>query len=98
MFDSSRALSAWRAALSAQRSLSSEQLDELEAHLRDTLDHGCGDLSDEEKFLVAAQRLGRPESLGDEYEKITPWASWRAPIFWATAGVAWVLGVEAILE
>jgi hypothetical protein len=99
MFDLEGALQKWRIALSAESRLTSEQMDELEVHVRDVIDCVSSDeLSDEEKFLVATQRLGHPAHLREEYEKLTPWATWRVPMFWAMVGVACVLGVEAVLD
>lgn len=99
MFDRAAALAKWRAALSTEARLSTEQIAELEAHVWDTADDiASNQLSEEERLLVATQRLGHPLALRDEYEKVVPWATWRLPIFWAAVGVAWVLGVEAILD
>jgi hypothetical protein len=99
MFDATRALEKWRGDLAATGEMTGEQIAELEAHLVDIIDDLEGaQLSDEERFVVATHRLGHPTTLRHEFAKLTPWATWRAPVFWATVGVAWVLGVEAILD
>jgi hypothetical protein len=99
VFDQGIALAAWRRRIMADGPWSGEQVDELEAHLLDAMAdlrrHG---LSAEEQFLVATHRLGHPATLATEYDKVTPWTSWRKPVFWAAVGVAWCLGVEAILD
>ena len=85
--------------MSAAGMLNEAQLQELEGHLLDTAAHlSAGQLTDEERILVAAHRLGPSAQLGAEFEHVTPWTTWRAPIFWSTVGVAWVLGVEAVLD
>ena len=99
MFDAQCALEKWRADLSTNARLTAEQIAELETHVLDAMDGlRAAQLSDEEKFLIATHRLGHPVHLRNEYEKITPWITWRNPIYWATVGVAWVLGVEAVME
>jgi hypothetical protein len=99
MFNQDRAVQKWRTTLSSEGRLTVEQIDELEAHLRDIIDDlETAALTEEETFVVAAHRLGHPAQLGEEYEKITPFNTWRVPLFWATVGAAWTLGVEAILD
>lgn len=98
MFDPNRALSQWKEKLASEAKLNAEQVAELESHVLDTAENLGDRLTDEEKFWIATQRLGHPAELRHEYEKASPWTTWRVPIFWATVGVAWALGIEAILD
>lgn len=71
MFNPESAISTWRNQLSASGIISSEILDELESHLRDDMDRrlrsGAGP---EQAFREAARRVGSPEILRVEYDKI----------------------------
>jgi hypothetical protein len=99
MFDRDQAIDRWRVALARTDQLDVDAIAELEIHLIDSMeDLAKTPLTEEERFLVAAHRLGQPAELGPEFERQTPWATWRTPILWATIGVAWTLGVEAIFE
>jgi len=73
MFDLNTAIKNWRAALAAQPGLRDSDLDELEDHLREETDalRQTG-LSEEEAFLVACRRLGKPEDLGGEFAIADP--------------------------
>jgi hypothetical protein len=93
--DTRRGLEDWREDM-AQK-LTTDELDELEAHLLDAMDHLPEDLSEEEKFLVATHRLGRSTDLHEEYERVVPWRTWQLPIFWATVGVLWCLAIMMVL-
>jgi hypothetical protein len=96
MFDRDQAIGRWRTAL-ARSDLDVDTMAELEVHLTDAMDDlSKTPLTEEERFLVATHRLGQPAELAQEFERLTPWATWRTPILWATIGVAWTLGVEAI--
>jgi hypothetical protein len=99
MFDLDHAIGRWRVAL-AGAELEVEAIAELEMHLLDSMEDlaSTTPLSEEERFLVAAHRLGHPIELGQEFERLTPWATWRTPILWSAISVAWVLGVVAIFE
>jgi hypothetical protein len=99
MFDPKLALKTWRDGMVREGRLSPAQVAELEAHLLDAFEAADQrELSPEERFLIATHRIGRPVELGHEYGKLTPWATWRLPMFWAAVGVAWVLGATAILD
>jgi len=98
-FDRARALAAWRGGMLADGHLSEEQCRELEDHLLCSLERfDDAPLTEEERFLVATQRLGQPWHLQDEYLKLVPWVTWKVPVFWAAVAIAWVMGIESILD
>lgn len=73
MFDLNSAIKNWRDALKAQPSFRGSDLDELEDHLREeTTALQGGGLSEEEAFLVACRRLGKPEDLNGEFAIADP--------------------------
>ncbi|MFH1718443.1 MAG: hypothetical protein ABIF19_13900 [Planctomycetota bacterium] len=71
MFDLNEQIHKWRNRLAQSQSLGKEDIDELEGHLRAEIDGlNAFKLSDDEKFWIAAHRLGNIESLSNEYAKI----------------------------
>jgi hypothetical protein len=58
----------WRSYLSHARAVNSQDVEELEAHLRDQItDLEQAGLSDEEAFLVAVRRLGQVDEISREF-------------------------------
>lgn len=71
MFDLNEQIIKWRSNLAQSQTLGSSDIDELESHLREEIEHLTGlKLSDEEAFWVANHRLGSTDSLAGEYAKI----------------------------
>jgi hypothetical protein len=91
-FDLPQRLAAWRQALTQSAAFTPEAAEELEAHLRDSIDRlRTAGLTDEEAFLVAVRRLGNADDIETEFAKVNPWpvAAWRG--FWMLAGLlAWL--------
>ena len=88
MFDLNKAIGNWRMALAQSGACRASDLDELEGHLRDdVLRLKDTSLSDEEKFLVAAHRLGDPTSVAREFAKINQGDIWGYRLFWIAAGL-----------
>lgn len=87
-FDLNLAIQRWQNALAQSPALQSEHRDELESHLRDSVSelHAHG-LSEEESFLVAVRRMGRPDALGEEFGKVNTVAIWRTRAVWMLAGM-----------
>lgn len=92
-FDLNQAIQRWREGLAASPAFRNENLDELEAHLRDSIESlHKSSLSVEEAFLVAARRLGKDASLETEFKKINESAVWLDRILWMLIGIqAWGL-------
>ena len=70
MFDLSKAVKDWRKEFSHKSGLPAKRIDEIEAHLVDTIDALSHSHSEEEAFHEALERLGNPEELVAEYKKV----------------------------
>jgi len=67
--------------------LPSEDLQELECHLRDSVERlQTGGLTEEEAFWVARRRAGDADALRIEFGKVNPERVWFTGILWALAG------------
>lgn len=86
-FDLNLAIQRWRENLAQSPAFHSENLNELESHLRDSVatlrSHG---LSDEEAFLIASHRLGNGQQLESEFGKVNRTATWADRILWMLIG------------
>lgn len=70
-FDLNRALQLWLARLGQSPQVKTENLTELESHIRDSVVQlQSKGLSSEESFLVATHRVGSPEKLEPEFAKV----------------------------
>ncbi len=96
-FDLEAALRQWRQNLESSPAFRADNLEELEAHLRDAVtgwrEKG---LSEEESFGVAAGRLGRTGPLAAEFAKVNGSAVWADRMFWMAAGLQVWLFVNCI--
>lgn len=91
-FDLNQAIQHWRENLAQSPAFRSENLDELEAHLRDSIATlQTQGLSAEEGFLIAVGRLGRTETLADEFGKMNAAAVWRDRALWMLAGMLFLV-------
>lgn len=87
-FDLNQAIQQWRDSLGQAPVFRSENLDELESHLRDSIAKlQASGLSAEESLLVAAGRLGRDNTLAVEFGKVNNQAVWFSRILWALIGI-----------
>jgi signal peptidase I len=76
-FDLSGAIQKWRRNLAQSAAFDSNDLDELEAHLRDSIPALQAEgLSSEESFLIASRRIGTREALESEFGKINAGRAW----------------------
>ncbi len=87
-FDLNRAIQDWREGLGQSPAFRSENLYELETHLRDSIAvlQRQG-LSDEESFLVALKRIGRSRVLEAEFGKMNRKIVWLDRILWMLIGI-----------
>lgn len=77
IFDLEKAIATWRSAAARKRIFTGDDLDELEAHVRDLVDHLVkGRCTEEEAYRAAIRRLGDPFHVEDEYRKVY-WAKIR---------------------
>ena len=87
-FDLNRALQHWRENLSASPAFCGENLDELEAHLRDSISTlQSRGLDAGEAFLIATCRLGKENLLRSEFAKINRSAIWLDRVLWIAIGI-----------
>ncbi len=87
-FNLNEAVQSWRQSLAASPSLTAENLDELESHLRDGVERlqPIG-LSPAEAFMVARARIGSADRLVAEFAKANPERLWVDRIKWMIVGV-----------
>ncbi|HLP78412.1 MAG TPA: permease prefix domain 1-containing protein [Candidatus Paceibacterota bacterium] len=91
-FDLNQAIQQWRESLSQSPAFRGENLDELESHLRDSvMSLKAHELNDEEAFLVAIRRLGRMNTLEQEFGKVNVATVWRDRALWMLAGMLFYL-------
>jgi hypothetical protein len=78
MFELESQIRKWRGYLRSSGSLREQDLEELESHLRDSIDDLVSrGVTTEEAFLVSVRRMGDTEALGNEFAKITTESLWR---------------------
>jgi hypothetical protein len=86
-FDLNDAIRHWRDQLSQSPNFRPENLDELEAHLRDSVAAFQGSaLSQEDAFLVARRRLGGAPALEPEFAKVNSREIWMNRFLWMLTG------------
>jgi len=87
MFDLNEEITKWRITLAESEKCSKPDIDELETHLHEEIEHltpAC--LSEQEAFVVAKGRLGDTASLENEFAKVNGGYILRNRLFWMTAG------------
>ncbi|HEV8544193.1 MAG TPA: cytochrome c biogenesis protein CcsA [Verrucomicrobiae bacterium] len=96
MHEIERSIQEWRKKLAAQ--LGRERLEEIEGHFREAIDAELRQgLSEAEAFQIALQRVGRPEDITVEFQKLQPsmwWPARLAIIFGVVASIslgAWLI-------
>ncbi|HMA62811.1 MAG TPA: hypothetical protein VKP78_09200 [bacterium] len=68
----------WREFYSSKGGMKKQDLDELEDHLREEISElKEKSLSDQESFIIAVKRLGKVESLSNEYRKVNTHNLWK---------------------
>jgi hypothetical protein len=78
MFDLESQIRKWRQHVQSAGSLESQDVEELESHLRDSIDELTGrGVSVEEAFIVSIRRMGDAEALNHEFAKVTTESVWR---------------------
>jgi hypothetical protein len=87
-FDLNQAIQRWRENLCQSPAFQRENLDELQAHLRDSmLDlRACG-LSAEESFVIAIKRLGNSQMLEAEFGRANKNFVWLDRVLWMLVGI-----------
>jgi hypothetical protein len=98
VFDRDREVARWRAQLLEGDSLRPQDAEELEEHLRTTLEEleGIG-LAPHEAFLVATRRLGSTEELRQEFVKLDGARPWMRRVRWMLLGyLAITVGLQLL--
>jgi len=96
-FDLNTAIREWREELSLRPGFRDEDLEELEAHLREGIEElEQRGLSMEEAFLIASHRLGAPSALQDEFSRLNRHAVWLDRLVWMLLGYACVAGLLSL--
>ncbi len=87
-FDLNVAIARWRQGLGASSAFRRDNLDELESHLRDTVQTlTTKGLDEEEAFLIAVRRLGYAEPLEREFAKVNSTQVWLVRAIWMLTGI-----------
>jgi hypothetical protein len=87
-FDLNRAIQCWRENLAQSPAFRSENLNELESHLRDSIiSLEARGLSEAEAFEIAAKRIGKGGALEVEFAKVNQRAVWLDRILWMLVGI-----------
>jgi hypothetical protein len=78
MFELESQIRKWRGHLRSSGSLGEEGLEELESHLRDSIDDLTSrGVTTEEAFLLSVRRMGDTEALSNEFAKVSTESLWR---------------------
>lgn len=86
-FDLNLAIQRWRENLAQSPAFRSENLNELESHLRDSVATlQAARLSDEEAFLIASRRVGVDKQIEIEFGKVNGHNIWLDRVFWMLIG------------
>ena len=92
----------WRDSLACSPGLREQDVEELETHLRDSMDHlQDSGLSLDEAFLVAVKRTGSTSELDQQYGLANPGRIWLTRATWMLCGILlyWVMGsINGILS
>ena len=96
-FELETAVRGWRDRLSQSPQFRAENLNELEAHLRDSIAVLLNQrLTDEEAFLIATHRIGCAAALEPEFAKVNAREVWLSRLFWMAVGVQlWFVIISA---
>ena len=87
MSDMNERIGSWRATLTAREGITASAVDELEDHLRTSLENLAGTgLTDEEVFHLAARRIGHVPAVEEAFYKANPAAVWGRRLRWMVLG------------
>lgn len=94
MFDLDLAIEQWKDTIGSLESIRTDDVLELESHLRSLVSElSRGGLAESEAFIVATHRLGKPAELNSEYAKVHGATVWQKRVLWMLCGyVAYSIG------
>lgn len=97
-FDLNQIIQQWRENLAASPAFRSENLNELESHLRDSITTlQTRGLAAEEAFLIATRRIGQGSLLEREFGKVNGSAIWLDRFFWMLIGYQVWLFISGVI-
>jgi hypothetical protein len=97
MFNLNNEIAIWRKSILETETCTAGDLNELESHLLEEIDQlKTKDLSEQEAFLVAASRIGKPATVAEEFAKVNQSMVMRNRIFMACTGVLAFLAISSI--
>lgn len=86
MFDLEQHIEDWRRQLLQRESVAPTEVEELESHLRETVDELVAIVEPDEAFLLASRRVGSPDAIALEFSKINGARTWTRRTQWMLAG------------
>ncbi len=88
MYNLTTEIAAWRKTILETESCTESDINELESHLNEEIDQlKTQSLTEEEAFLVAACRIGKPAEIAAEYTKVNRTMMFKKHILWACTGI-----------
>ena len=97
MFILNEALITWRNSILAKETCTANDLNELESHLLDEVDQlRQNNLTEEEAFFVAVNRIGKPANIAEEFAKVNGASIVRKKIVMACSGILGFLAISNI--
>ncbi len=96
-FNLNQAIQQWRESLNQSAVFRTENLDELGAHLRDSIEKlEQNGLTTEEAFFIARRRLGATPLLTEEFGKVNSRNIWLNRVLWMLIGVQALALVQSV--
>ena len=98
MFDLNSSIENWKAKLIASGIYSNEDLDELEAHLKDEMDNLIekNSLGEEDAFILAKHKIGEVKELKTEYKKVNNVLLWKKRVLLLIGGYLFIKSLVSI--
>ena len=97
MFDLTKEIAAWRKTILETETCTESDVNELQSHLNEEIDQlKEQNLTEQEAFLVAACRIGKPAEIASEFTKVNPGVICKNHIFWACTGILSFLAIGNI--
>ena len=97
MFNLTTEIAAWRKTILETETCTENDVNELQSHLTEEIDQlKAQSLSEQEAFLVAACRIGKPAELACEFTKVNRAFVFKNHIFWACTGILSFLAISKI--
>ncbi|MDT0678403.1 hypothetical protein [Autumnicola musiva] len=98
-FNLERSIEDWKTTLKSKKSFSESNVQELENHLLDLMsDLSKKDLTQEESFLVARNRIGNIDEISSEYEKVDSSAAFINTLIPYLKGALIYIAIDTLIE